>query len=279
MAGQTDKIIIKDPDLIMDNKKKVHLLDTSSDLYDDIALRMISKLKENNDKNKSTVFILPVGPRGQYVRFARRCNEENIPCSNLVTINMDEFLDENDNYFPESSPFSFRGFMKKNLFDLLEENVKIKPENIIFPDPVDPGRIYELLTNFKGADICFAGVGINGHIAFNEPLSEKQISAVEFKKLRTRILDLDKETIIMTSLKHGGHIEKIPGRCITIGIAEIMLSKEISIYLEHAHQAAIFEKILHYQQTPECPVTLLKDHPGFSLTITREVLDSFKKNN
>lgn len=265
-------------DIIADEGNRIHCLANSAGIYDDIARQMADKLKENNSRGTGTLFILPVGPRGQYVRFAKMCNNEKISCRNLMTINMDEFLDQDDNYYPETNPFSFRGFMKDNLFKILDDKVRMRDENIIFPDPGKPDKIFKLIDKHGGADICFAGAGINGHVAFNEPVSDDIISLDEFKKLKTRTLDLAYETVIMTSLKHGGYVENVPRRCITIGMAEILLSKEVRVYLEHPHQAAIFEKMVFSRPSPEIPVTILKEHPGYKLFVSREVVDSYKRN-
>ena len=174
-------------DIIKDKANKIHLLENNTDVYDDIATRMVNTLKENNSKGTETIFILPVGPRGQYKRFTQICNNENISCNDLITINMDEFLDDNNNYYSESSAFSFRGFMKNDFFNLLDNKVKMRPENMLFPDPSDPAKLYKLLVEFNGADICFVGVGINGHIAFNEPIDEKLITVDEFKNLKSQV--------------------------------------------------------------------------------------------
>ena len=260
------------------NEIKISIMNKNTDIYNDIARRMANKLKENNDKDLKTVFILPVGPRGQYRYFVKICNNENISCNNLITVNMDEFLDNNNNQLPKSSPFNFRTFMYNNFFNILKSRIKINPENIFFPDSKNQGELYKLLNEFGGADICFLGVGINGHVAFNEPISEDLITVNEFKKLKTRILDVSEETIIMTSLKYGGCLENVPRKCITIGMAEILLSKEIRIYLEHSHQAAILKKICYSKPTTEIPVTILKEHFNYSLTISKKVLDSYVKN-
>ncbi len=74
---------------------------------------MANKLKENNQKDILTSFILPVGTRGQYKRFSRICNIENISCKNLISINMDEYLDDSDNLISKDSYLSFKGFMRK----------------------------------------------------------------------------------------------------------------------------------------------------------------------
>jgi len=53
-------------------------------------------------------------------------------------------------------------------------------------------------------NICFGGIGINGHIAFNEAMDEKLIKANKFKILKTRVLDISQDTILMNSIKYGG---------------------------------------------------------------------------
>ncbi len=215
-ANKVNFCEINEDDILGNNKIKVYLVETNVDIYNDIAGVVANKLRENNEKEALTSFILPVGPTGQYRRFARICNIEKISCKNLVTINMDEYLDDNDNFMKEDSPLSFRGFMRKNLFDLLEDSLRIKPENIYFPDPENIKKIEKVIEELGGVDICFGGVGINGHIAFNEPPMDKRLITVdEFRRLKTRVLDVSRDTIIINSLKYGGHTEFIPRRCIT----------------------------------------------------------------
>lgn len=222
-----------------------------------MAVTMVEKLEENNAINKNTVFILPVGPRRQYSRFARICNMKNVKCNNLITINMDEYLDENNNYISERNPFSYRKFMKEELFNLLNNNIKIKPENIFFPDPKNIYEIGKIIDEIGKVDICFGGVGINGHIAFNEPQMDDEITLDKFKSLKTRILNLSKETIIMNSLKYGGCIDLVPKRCVTIGIREILMANELRFYLEHTWQSMVFRKIILDDPSVSFPVTII----------------------
>jgi len=259
---------------ILNNKNiKIYQVERKIDIYNEMARVMANKLKENNKKGILTSFILPVGPRGQYRRFARICNMEKISCKNLITINMDEYLDDNDNLIPEKHPLSFRGFMKEKLFDLLEEDLKIKPENIFFPDPDNISRIEKVIKEIGGeVDICFGGVGINGHIAFNEPIDEKVISVDDFRKLKTRKVSLARDTIIINSLKYGGHFEFLPRRCVTIGMAEIFSAKELRFYLEHDWQLAVLKKIVFGEITPSFPATFLREHKNSSITFSQNVL-------
>ena len=270
--NEVNYLDISENKIFNNNKIKIYLVESNIDIYNDIARLMTNKLIENNQKKTATSFILPVGPKGQYKRFARICNMEGISCKNLITINMDEYLDDNGNLISENHPLSFRSFMRKNLFDLLGNDIKIKSENIYFPDPNSTTEIENLINDIGGADICFGGVGINGHIAFNEPLDKNEIEVYKYRELKTRVVDISKETIVINSLKHGGHIEFIPKRCITIGMNEIFKSKELRFYLEHDWQSAVLRKAIFQEPTSSFPVTFLKEHKNSSITISRNVL-------
>lgn len=102
-------------EILFNDRLIVNLVKDNIEIYDSIARTMADKLIENNNNGLPTIFILPVGPRGQYRKFAEICNMESISCRNLITINMDEYLDKDNNLIPESRPLSFRRFMKENL--------------------------------------------------------------------------------------------------------------------------------------------------------------------
>jgi len=238
---------------------------------------MVNKIKENNGKGLTSSFIFPVGPMGQYGRFAMICNEEKISCRNVISINMDEYLDDNDKYIPMSHDLSFRNFMKANLFDLLHDDIKIKPENIYFPDPDNTGELLEVISELGGVDICFGGIGINGHIAFNEPIDPKTISIEDFKNLQTRVLDIDTITKVQNNIDRGGHIEYYPKRCVTIGMKEIFMSKELKFYLEWNVQSAVLRKAIFMDPTPAFPSSFLKTHANSSIAFSKNVLKQYIK--
>lgn len=233
LYNKTDysKITIRE---ILSNKMiKVRAVGKQEDIYNVIARTMANKLIENNNIGKLTSFILPVGPRKQYRRFAAICNSEKVSCKNLITINMDEYLDDNKKYLPISHPLSFRGFMKNNFFDVLDKDLKIKPENIYFPDPENCKIIQDLIFELGYVDICFGGIGINGHIAFNEPIEVDSVSEDEYINMESRIVELSRDTLVINSLKYGGHVEIMPRYAITIGLNEIFKANELRFYLEH----------------------------------------------
>lgn len=273
--GKINLFKLNEEEILKNSKIKVYRVEDRMDIYNDIAEIMVEKLRDNNKRDTMTSFILPVGPTGQYIRFARICNIKKISCKNLITINMDEYLNDDNNYIPEDHPLSFRGFMKKNLFNLLDDDLKIKPENIYFPNPDNTAEIEKLISEIGGVDICFGGVGINGHVAFNEPMDEKIISRDEFKKLKTRVVSLHRDTVVLNSMKYGGYTEIIPKKCITIGMAEIFMAKELRFYLEHNWQSSVLRKAIFLDPTTSFPVTFLKDHKNYSITVSANVLRNY----
>jgi len=253
----------------------VHLLENKTDIYNHIARVMADTVRENNQKGEATAFILPVGPTGQYRRFARICNREGISCSNLVTINMDEYVDENGKYIPMVNPLSFRAFMKKNLFDVLDESLKVKPGNIYFPDPENTAEIETVINQIGKVDICFGGVGINGHIAFNEPITDGSVSAEDFENIKTRVVKLSRDTLIINSIKIGGYIDFMPRQAVTIGMYEIFKAKKLRFYMEHNWQSAVLRRAVFEKPNPWCPVTYLKEHKDAEITVSGNVLKQY----
>jgi glucosamine-6-phosphate deaminase len=273
-GSEMDFLSITEKDVLANNEIRILPVDTAEDMYNEMVRLSVNKIKENNSLGKRTSFILPVGPTGQYRRLARVINMEKIDCSGLVTINMDEYLDEKDRYIPRDHPLSFRGFMDRNFFGLIEPELKVRQENIHFPDPLEPEKIGELVDSLGGADICFAGIGINGHIAFNESMDESSISGEVFRRLKTRTLELAQSTVYVNgSLFARGHTEIIPPRCITIGMDEILKSHEIVCCLEYIFQSAVVRKMAVLGPTPGFPATFVKEHSNSYIIATKDVLE------
>lgn len=249
----------------------VDIVETDVDLYNDIALEMLQEIVQNNEVGRPTVFILPVGPVGQYRRLARLCNRRDVSCANVVCINMDEYLDETGKeYLPYDHPLSFRAFMDREFYDRLDERNKVRPENRVFPDPKHPELVQQVIDRCGGVDTCFGGIGIVGHIAFNEPPAEP-MSVEEFAALPTRVLPLTLHTRIINSVTAAkGNYEAIPRYAVTVGMKEILASRKIRTYMNREWQPAIARRWIHGPVTPAVPASLLQRHPDVRVVLTTQ---------
>ncbi|MEZ6066991.1 MAG: hypothetical protein R3B90_15105 [Planctomycetaceae bacterium] len=147
------------------------------------------------DAGRPATLILPVGPVDQFPILANKINAARLSLRDAVLINMDEYLTDDDRWVPDEHPLSFRSYMRRAFYELLDPNLRPPEEQRVFPDPAAPERIGEIIAERGGVDACCGGIGINGHVAFNEPPEPgESLTAAEFMELPTRVLSLARET-------------------------------------------------------------------------------------
>jgi glucosamine-6-phosphate deaminase len=238
----------------------------------DLARRMAEDVLRVIEDAKTATLIVPVGPVDQFPILAQLINERRVDCREVLVINMDEYLTDDDRWIEPDHPLSFRGLMDRRFYGLLDPPLAPPPERRVFPDPRDPAAIGRLIARRGGVDACFGGIGINGHLAFNEPPEPGQeCSAEAFATLPTRVLDLSRETRTINSVTVGGEIGIVPRRAVTVGMREILASRRVRVYCNRPWQKAVVRRVLHGPLTAACPASLLRTHPDAEVTVTAEV--------
>ena len=227
-------------------------------------------IKEHNRAGKPTTMIVPVGPTGQFSRLAAYCNAEGIHCHDLILFNMDEYCLEDGRAVPIDHHLSFRAFMEREFHSRLDQDKRVRKENSVFPDPDAPHKLAERIQQVGGIDVCFGGIGINGHMAFNEP-PEPGDNAEDFKSLGTRVVRLSRETRVVNSIFAGGDMDSVPPKAVTIGMKEILDSRAVHMYLDWPWQSAVVRKTVHGPVSERFPASFLQTHPNVAITITEQV--------
>jgi len=247
-------------ELTIGNKVKVTLLGDSGEVFYEIAKEMVETIKTNNTSGKRTVFIIPVGPVGQYPIFTRLVTEEQVSLASCYFINMDEYLDGKKQYLPLDHKLSFRGFMERNVYSKIPAHLTVPGEQRIFPDPNDPGKAQLLITRLGGVDIAFGGIGINGHLAFNEP--QEQLSVEEFAQLETRVLEISPETRVANAIGDlNGALDAMPLFAVTLGMRQILGARKIRLGVFRPWHQAVLRQTLFGKVETHFPATLLQNHP------------------
>ncbi|HID07591.1 MAG TPA: glucosamine-6-phosphate isomerase [Armatimonadetes bacterium] len=239
-------------------------------LYREMAEDIIEQIKRGNERGEPIKFIWPVGPIGQYPILVEAINRERISMKNVWIFMMDEYLDWQGRPIPEDHPLSFVGFMKRNFFELLDDDLKPPPEQIWFPHPFKVDEIDAKIEEIGGIDSCYGGVGIHGHIAFNESPVNRwyEVSAEEFKNSKTRVLQLAPETLVVNGIQAaGGNFEYIPPMAVTLGMKVILGARRIRLYLNRGlWQRTILRRALLMEPTVCYPVTFVQEHPDALIT-------------
>ena len=231
-------------------------------LYESVAEVLIETIQRN--KGAKTTMILPVGPVGQYPVFARKVRERRIDCRNLWTFNMDEFLDRNGRTLATSHPMSFRGIMIEHFFDQIPADLRMPMEQMHFPRHDNLDAMNEALDEHApdGVDLCLAGVGPEGHVAFNEDpnFGHVEVSQEEFVDDRTRLVLVSTSTVDMDALVAScGDRSAIPPFAVTLGPHDILRAKRTEVvFFAGKFQRKALRETLFRKPTMRFPGSLLK---------------------
>ena len=230
---------------------------TEYDVYFDMALSMLEEIMAHNAKGEKTVMIVPVGPTTQYPILAELVNRLNVSLKNVHFFNMDEYMLSPTQAVGHDDPLSFWGRMKREFYDLVRYDLVMPESQRHFPEPGKEAEYDRLIEQLGGVDACFGGLGINGHVAFNEP--EDGMSADAFAALGTRILPISRETKTINAYGYNrGDLQGMPQWCITVGMKQILSAKKVYIALNRPWQYGPLKHALLDPQTASVPASLLQ---------------------
>lgn len=172
---------------------------------------------------------------------------------------MDEYLTDEQKWVSEDNRLSFRGFMRRNVYERIDNDLRIVPEQWVFPDPLDLGSVQRFIDKVGGVDIAFGGIGINGHIAFNEAEDHTLVEA--FAKRETRIITMSHETRCANAIGDlGSHRRHAPLRRLHRHEANPRRQTGAARSLPDWHRAVLRQAIFG-DVSAHFPVTLLQKHP------------------
>ncbi len=252
-------------------KIPLRIMKTEDAMYDEMARLMADTIKNNGDDK--TVIICPVGPVMQYPKFAEIINKERISLKNSWFINMDEYLTDKDETIDYDSPLSFHATMDRLLYSKIDPELIMPESQRLFPEPGKEAEIDALIEKLGKVDICLTGVGVNGHIAFNEPPAfDENVSDEDYKNIGTRCFDIARETIVNNGVhKLRGALDIFPKRCITLGMKQLLKAKVLKVYLYCDWQWGIARKIALEEESCFMPASFLQSHPNSEMVITEDL--------
>jgi len=230
------------------------------------ARTLVDRMGADAAEGKPTRLILPTGPI-HYEAFVALVNSERVSMENLWVVMMDEFCDEDDNCIPEDHPLSFRKFITGLLLEGIDAPLRMKPERLHFPDAREPEATTQLVEDIGGIDISYAGIGIDGHLAFNEPPTcEAEATEQNIRHSRTRVIDVAIQTITQYAMAAtSGNLDLVPRRAVTVGAEEILSATELHVYLLRNWHAGVMRKALFGPVTPWFPCSYMQTHPNVTV--------------
>lgn len=187
-------------------------------------------------------------PEGLYRHLVEAYKKGKVSFQKVKTFNLDEYinLDHKDSN-------SYRYYMNEKLFDYID----ILKENIYLPN----GKALNLdaeCINYENKiyqagkiNIQILGLGLNGHIGFNEP-------GTPFTS-RTHVVPLDESTRIANA-RFFPSIDDVPTHAITMGIETIMESQEILLLVSGKQKVDALNRLINGEVSEEFPASILQRH-------------------
>jgi glucosamine-6-phosphate deaminase len=213
------------------------------------AAGVIAQLLQSNPH---ATLVLPTGrtPVRLYRELVRMHREGQLDFSRARIFNLDEYVG-----VPPTDPRSFDHYLRQHLLS----QVNIQPQNVrLLDSTADKTACAEYESEIKaagGIDLLIAGVGTNGHIAFNEPGSALDS--------RTRIVELAETT--RTNMQAVFRRDEMPTHAVTIGIGTILEARKILVLATGQTKQHALAGLLHGPVTSENPVSALRPHSDLTV--------------
>lgn len=203
-------------------------------------------------------------PVGIYRELVAAYNQGDADFSEVTTINLDEYKGVS-----RECRQSYWYFMQNNLF----QHVNVKADRIFIPDGegrsvLEVCREYDkVIESTGGIDMQLLGIGMDGHIGFNEPANHFECN--------THLVKLAESTIDVNQ-KFFDCREDVPKQAYTMGIKPIMQAKRVIMIASGKQKAGILKAAFDGPVTPRIPASILQLHADFTLIADEDALCEMK---
>ncbi|WP_284011271.1 6-phosphogluconolactonase [Haloarcula pelagica] len=242
---------------------RVSVLGDLDELFEQFAQAVADEIAASNDAGERTTLILPVGPVDHYPRLAELINEREIDMADCHLFFMDEYCDHSGRVVPPDHPLSFRREMDAVFFDHLDPALAVPDDQVVFPTHENVTDLPGMIADAGGIDTCYGGIGVHGHVAFNEP--EPGVADTD-----PRLVYLNDYTRTINAIRAGvgGNLEGFPRKAVTVGMNQVLGADRVRLYcrndvpgLDWAN--TVLRLAVLGDPGPDYPVTYLTDHDDY----------------
>ncbi len=224
--------------------------------YLEMSLYVTNKIIKKIIDNPQAVICIAGGetPTGIYSLLPQKLHELEVDYSKITFISLDEWVGLDK---------KIKGSCIETLYSKLYDNLELTENQIVFFDGTAQNleeecrKMDKIITKLGGLDLIVLGIGLNGHIGFNEPGVDD--------KLRTHVVPLEKTTKKVMNKYFDTSLNLTHG--ITLGMQDIYQTGEIYIIANGENKKNIVDKFIHNSKSNKYPITLLKDLENVELVI------------
>lgn len=235
---------------------RVRVYDTANALARALAQDIARRLAAN----PRLVLGLPTGrtPIPFYQDLVRLYCAHRVDFKRATTFNLDEFLGVDGD-----DPRSYRAFMQRHLFD----HVNVPRRRIHFLNGAaadvarECARYERAIAGAGGIDVQILGLGLNGHIGFNEPGR-----ALIARTHRTRLTAATRRA---NAALFGNRANAVPRDALSMGMATILEARRVILIATGRSKARSVERMVNGPVTPRLPASFLQLHANAEVWLDR----------
>lgn len=258
---------------------RIVFYDTLEEFYCAEAMEYIEAWRQSTPDNPAGI-CGPIGPTEHLPLVAGIVNSLglNLKKHDAHFWGMDEWV-EKGKAVSAQHPLSFAKADKDLCFNRIESKLRIAERNLHFPtgDLEAYSQSYESVRCI----VMQGGQGEIKHWAFNDPLprtgkyKDAPPSPAEYRKLKTRVVDLHPVTIIQNArTSGGGDVSGVPAQAATVGPRETWKAERVSIWHAGAHDNPFGMRLTALMISEgiadsACPMSLLAGHPNVQFNYFR----------
>lgn len=249
---------------------QVHFYETLEDFYLAEALEYIEAWRQATPARPAGI-CGPIGPTEQLPLVARLVNSLELDLRHAHFWGMDEWV-EDGRPVSQEHPLSFARADWELCFGRIRPELRMPTENLHFPT----GDLEAYSHSFDEIRcvVMQGGQGEIKHWAFNDPprrkppYEEAPPPPEEYRRLRTRVVDLHPVTIMQNArTSGGGNVAMVPVQAATVGPVETWKAERVSIWHAGVHDNAFgmrLTALMIAKRLPDSsvPMSLLADHPN-----------------
>jgi glucosamine-6-phosphate deaminase len=171
-----------------------------------------------------------------------------------TTFNLDEFVGVG-----ATDARSYRAYMRRYLFDA----VNLAPRRTHFPGEqgTDAGIYDSMISAAGGLDLCLVGIGMNGHLGFNEPAASLMPHTH-----RVRLMPATRRA---NAYLFNGRLREVPRLAYSMGIGTILTARTIVLLATGSAKAPIVRRAIAGPVTTRVPASLIQTHPHALVVLDR----------
>lgn len=233
--------------------------------YHELSAHAAATIVDLVSRKPNAVLCLAAGdtPRLTYEMVAKKAGVQKIDFSNATFIGLDEWVG-----IPPENEGSCHYFLYNNLFKPLQiSREKIHLFNALADDlAAECKKLDQAVVKAGGIDLMLVGIGMNGHIGFNEP-------GVPFD-LYSHVIDLDEKTQQVGQKYFRETMQLRKG--ITLGLKHFLEADTAILIANGIKKAGVMQKAINGPLTNELPASIIQKHGNGLVMVDEEAASLIK---